>query len=137
MRSRLVGAALVVAMLVAGVPAVSAQSASDFDVESVGTVCLQQTGDACLAAVQAYIAAAKAAGLDPVAVDNLIADLVVTLGQNASQLPPAIRQQVADVIVVAAAQMADPARAERVTAVAKDVAVGVDVSPNVVSSSPA
>ena len=137
MRSRLVGAALAAAMLVAGVPAVSAQSASDFDVEGVGTVCLQQTGDACLAAVQAYIAAVKAAGLDPVAVDNLIADLVVTLGQNASQLPPAIRQQVADVIVVAAAHMADPARAERVTAVAKDVAVGVDVSPNVVSSSPA
>lgn len=137
MRRRLVGAAVAAAMIFAAVPVASAQSASDFDVESVGAVCLQQTGDACLAAVQAYIAAIKAAGLDPVAVDNLIADLVVTLGQNASQLPPAIRQQVADVIVVAAAQMADPARAERVVAVANDVAAGVDISPTVVQSSPA
>lgn len=124
-------------MLFAAAPSVNAQSASDFDVESVGAVCLQQTGDACLAAVQAYIAAVKAAGLDPVAVDNLIADLVVTLGQNASQLPPAIRQQVADVIVVAATHMNDPVRAERIATAAQDVASGVDVSPTVVSSSPA
>ncbi|HEY0920732.1 hypothetical protein, partial [Devosia sp.] len=68
---------------------------------------------------------------------NLIADLVVTLGQNASQLPPAIRQQVADVIVVAATHMNDPVRAERIATAAQDVASGVDVSPKVVSSSPA
>jgi len=124
-------------MLFAAAPSVNAQSASDFDVESVGAVCLQQTGDACLAAVQAYIAAVKAAGLDPVAVDNLIADLVVTLGQNASQLPPAIRQQVADVIVVAATHMNDPVRAANITEVAQQIVIGGDVTPKQVSPSPA
>lgn len=134
---RLLGLVVAAAMTLGTVQVVGAQSASDFDVEAVVAACTEQTGNGCLAAVQAYVAAVKSNGFNAEAVDDLIVQLVVALGENASQLPPAVREQIADVIVVAAAEMNDPARAEQVAAVARDVEAGIDVTPEIITSSPA
>ena len=94
--------------------------------------------EACDAAVAAYVAAVKAGGLEPVDADNALADLVVALAENASALPAAIREIVADAISDIAVAFVDQERAEVAVTIAAAVEAGqeVETDPLYVSASP-
>ena len=92
---------------------------------------------ACLAAVQAFIADVRAAGLPADQKDALLAQLVVELGSIASSLPADVRARVADAINVIADEISDPALASRLEVAAANVEAGIDVGAGDVSASPA
>ncbi len=89
---------------------------------------------ACIAAVQAYIADVKAAGLPADQSDALLAQLVVELGSIASSLPADVRARVADAISVIANEIADPNLAARLEVAAANVQAGIDVGSDVAAS---
>ena len=89
---------------------------------------------ACIAAVQAYIADVKAAGLPADQSDALLAQLVVELGSIASSLPADVRARVADAISVIANEIADPNLAARLEVAADNVQAGIDVGSDVAAS---
>ena len=92
---------------------------------------------ACLAAVQAYIADIKRAGLTATQTDALLAQLVVELGSVASSLPADVRARVADAIGVIANEIADPSLASRVEVAAANVEAGIDLGSGDVAASQA
>lgn len=92
---------------------------------------------ACIAAVQAYIADVKAAGLPAGQTDALLAQLVVELGSVASSLPADVRARVADAINVIANEIVDPTLASRVQVAAANVQAGIDLGSGDVAASPA
>ncbi|CAN7400559.1 hypothetical protein LJR016_002424 [Devosia sp. LjRoot16] len=92
---------------------------------------------ACIAAVEAYIADIRAAGLPADQKDALLAQLVVELGSVASSLPADVRARVADAINIIANEITDPALASRVQVAAANVEAGIDLGAGDVSASPA
>lgn len=124
--------------LTATIPATAQGVVTTITIEDIKASCLVGGSDeACLAAVRAYIAELKTAGLAPDVVDDMIAQIAVELGANASGLPPEVRARVAEAITVAAAEISDSALADRLVVAAADVAAGVDVAPGAVDASPA
>ncbi|MBN9364441.1 MULTISPECIES: hypothetical protein [unclassified Devosia] len=93
--------------------------------------------EACLAAVQSYIADIKAAGLPADQTDALLAQLVVELGSVASSLPPEARARVANAIGVIANEISDTGLAARLQVAAANVQAGIDVARGDVAASPA
>lgn len=93
--------------------------------------------EACIAAVQAYIADIKAAGLPAEHADALLAQLVVELGNVASSLPADVRTRVADAINLIANEITDSKLAARVQVAAVNVKAGIDIDPGQVKASPA
>ncbi len=92
---------------------------------------------ACIAAVEAYIADIRAAGLPADQKDALLAQLVVELGSVASSLPADVRARVADAINTIANEISDPTLASRVQVAAANVEAGIDLGAGDVSASPA
>ncbi|RYE10989.1 MAG: hypothetical protein EOP22_02135 [Hyphomicrobiales bacterium] len=94
--------------------------------------------EVCGAAVAAYVAAVRAAGLDVSDADDRLADLIVALATDASTLPAGIRAIVAGAIQNVAVAFTDPQRATVAAAVAAAVAVGEDIEtdPLYLSASP-
>ena len=95
------------------------------------------SAEACLAAVKAYIADIKAAGLPAAQTDALLAQLVVELGSVASSLPADVRARVADAINVIADEISDTSLATRVQVAAANVEAGIDLGSGDVAASPA
>ena len=118
---------------------VGAQSVvTSVSIADIKASCHAQGSDqACLAAVQAYVADVKAAGLAPDQTDALLAQLVVELGSVASGLPADVRARVANAINVIANEIADPDLAARLQVAAANVQAGIDVGPGDVQASPA
>jgi len=118
---------------------VGAQSVvTSVSIADIKASCHAQGSDqACMAAVQAYIADIKAAGLAPDQTDALLAQLVVELGSVASGLPADVRARVASAISVIANEIADPDLAARLQVAAANVQAGIDVGPGDVQASPA
>ena len=118
---------------------VGAQSVvTSVSIADIKASCHAQGSDqACIAAVQAYIADVKAAGLTPDQTDALLAQLVVELGSIASGLPADVRARVANAISVIANEIADPNLAARLQVAAANVQAGIDVGPGDVQASPA
>ena len=118
---------------------VGAQSVvTSVSIADIKASCHAQGSDqACIAAVQAYIADVKAAGLTPDQTDALLAQLVVELGSIASGLPADVRARVANAISVIANEIADPDLAARLQVAAANVQAGIDVGPGDVQASPA
>ena len=118
---------------------VGAQSVvTSVSIADIKASCHAQGSDqACIAAVQAYVADVKAAGLAPDQTDALLAQLVVELGSVASGLPADVRARVANAINVIANEIADPDLAARLQVAAANVQAGIDVGPGDVQASPA
>ncbi len=97
----------------------------------------QGSDEACAAAVRAFIAEVKAAGLPADQADALLAQLVVELGSVASTLPADVRARVADAINAIANEISDPALATRLEVAAANVEAGIDIGSGDVEASPA
>ncbi|WP_439603091.1 hypothetical protein [Devosia sp.] len=118
---------------------VGAQSVvTSMSIEDIKASCHADGEDeACLAAVQSYIADIKAAGLPADQTDALLAQLVVELGSVASSLPPEARARVANAIGVIANEISDTGLAARLQVAAANVQAGIDVARGDVAASPA
>ena len=106
-----------------------AQASFDAELAAAVAACKGDTAsaEACDAAVAAYIAAVKAAGLDPSDADDLLANLVVALAENSSTLPAAIRAILADAIETIAVAFVDPDRAAVAVTIAAAVEAGEEI----------
>jgi hypothetical protein len=135
---RLLGVLAIVSAFAVG-PAQAQVSADALGLSTVTTTCQSESASdaACDAAVQAYIDAVQASGLSPQQQDDLLADLVVALGSDASAMSAGLRDRIADAIREIAAAVSDPARAARIVAAAADVEAGIDVTAPRVSASAA
>ncbi len=119
-------------------PAGAQSVVTSVSIEDIKASCHAQGSDeACVAAVQAFIAEIKAAGLPPDQTDALLAQLVVELGAIASSLPADVRARVADAINLIANEIADPNLAARLEVAAANVEAGIDVGSGDVEASPA
>lgn len=117
-----------------------AQSAATFGLAQVQAACLSSApgaAAACQAAVAQFIATVKASGLTAAQQDNVLAELVLTLGSGASTLSPEIRLVVADAINTVAGSISDAALAAQIQVAASDVSTGVDVGADDLDVSPA
>jgi hypothetical protein len=134
---RFLGALAIIGAFAVG-PAHAQVTSDSLGLSQVTSTCLSASASdsACDAAVQAYLNAVATSGLDANGQDDLLAELVVALGGNASSLSPAIRTRVAAVIRDIATQVSDPDRAAAIVAAADDVVAGIDVTAPRVSGSP-
>lgn len=139
MRGTLRALAVATIMVAAMVEPASTQSEiTSVSIEDIKEACLVGgSDDACIAVVGLYISELKASGQAPDVVDDLIAQIAVELGGQASGLPPVVRARVAEAIRVAAAEITDPDRAERLLVAAANVEAGVDLTSGDVAASPA
>ncbi len=119
-------------------PAGAQDLVTSVSIADIKSSCLDGgSDDACLAAIDAYVAAVRASGLPADEADSLLAQLVVELGQSASQLPPAARARVADAIQVITGAVSDPNLAGRLQVAAANVEAGINVTSDDVDASPA
>ncbi|RYE49451.1 MAG: hypothetical protein EOP24_03205 [Hyphomicrobiales bacterium] len=139
MRNILGTLAVATMVTVAAIAPVGAQSVTtSVSIAEIRASCHAQGSDqACIAAVQAFIADVKAAGLPADQTDALFAQLVVELGSIASSLPADVRARVADAINLIANEIADPDLANRLQVAAANVEAGIDIGAGDVEASPA
>ena len=108
------------------------------ELDAVRAACLvnDATTSGCKAAIAAYVAAAKAAGLTGDALDDALAVVVVALAENASALSPEVRLIVAAEVRVLAQEFTNPERAALVAEIATSVEQGEDVQTAAIEASP-
>lgn len=139
MRNMLRTLAVATMVTVAAIAPVNAQGVvTSVSIADIRASCHAQGSDqACMTAVQTFIAEVKAAGLPAAETDALFAQLVVELGSVASTLPADVRARVADAINAIANEIADPDLAARLQVAAANVEAGIDIGSGDVSASPA